>query len=143
MTAHVTASRLQRMESDEFTNQLAKRLDTQDADTEIVIDGFRFKAAADKALVNVGMALEILSLFVGERVRGVRLQPSPMLGMRVAATRMDYRGILKKLLSSYLSEDECEDHNREFRTATAQSWEDDEMFGCPISELENQLGKIV
>ena len=41
MTAQVTASLLKRIESDEFAHQLAKRLDIQDADTEIVNKVFR------------------------------------------------------------------------------------------------------
>lgn len=45
-----------------------------------------FKAAADKALVNEGLALEILPFFVDERVRGILWQASPMPGMRVVAT---------------------------------------------------------
>lgn len=201
MTAQVAASLLKRMESDEFAHQLAKRLDIQDADTEIVNEVFRsvltperyrledrfttvsesmrntshrairsiqtlmtgvpmfggpngrplavigfltsFKAAADKALVNDWLALEILPFFVDERVRGILRQASPMPGMRVAATPMDYRGILKELLSSYLSEDKCEDHYRALRTATAQSWEDEEMFGRRIQELDYELGKLL
>ena len=102
-----------------------------------------FKAAADNALVNEGLALEILPFFVDERVRGILRQASPMPGMRVAATPMDYRGILKELLSSYLSEDKCEDHYRALRTATAQSWEDKEMLRRRIQELDYELGKLL
>eukprot|EP00170_Pyropia_yezoensis_P002305 contig_9668_g2309 len=41
MTAQVTTSLLKRMESNAFTHQLSKQLDTQDADTEIVNEVFR------------------------------------------------------------------------------------------------------
>eukprot|EP00170_Pyropia_yezoensis_P000707 contig_3360_g708 len=185
---------LKRMESDEFTHQLAKRLDIQDADTEIVNEVFRslltpelycledrttlvqesmphtshrasrsmltlmkgvsmfggpngrplaviglltsFKAAADKALINQGLALENLPFFVDEPVRGILREASSMPGMRVATTPVDYREILKELLSSYLIEDKCEDHYRALRTATAQSWEDEEMFQRRTEKLD-------
>eukprot|EP00170_Pyropia_yezoensis_P000651 contig_3065_g652 len=201
MTAQVTASVLKRMESDEVTHQLAKRLDTQDADTEIVNEVFQsvltpkryrledrstivsesmrntshqairsmqtlmkgvpmfggpkgrpladigsltsFKAVADKALVNEGFALEILPFFVDGRVRDILCQASPMLGMRVAATPMDDGGVLKELLSSYLREDKCEDHYRALRTATTQSWKDEEMIGSRIQEVDHELGKLL
>eukprot|EP00170_Pyropia_yezoensis_P002548 contig_10694_g2552 len=111
----------------------------------LAIIGFltSFKAAADKALVNEGLAMEILPFFVDERVRGILRQASPMPGMRVAASPMDYRGILKELLSSYLNEDKCEEHYRALRTATAQPWEDEEMFGRRIQELDYELGKLL
>lgn len=182
MPTQVTARLLERMESDEFTHRLAKHLDTQEADHELVNKVFRsvltpdrsrledqsdyesesmrntshrairsmqtvlkgvpmlggpngrplgvigvlrrFKAAAERALVNEGLALEILPFFVDERVRGTLREASPMQGMPVTATLMDYHGIFKKLLSSYLSEDKCEDHYWALRTATSQAWED-------------------
>jgi len=122
MTTQATASLLARMETDEFTQRLAKRLDRQDTGPEVVNEVFRtvltperyrlydrsrvvtettrntshrairsmqnlmkgvpmfggpngrplavigflasFKAAADKALVNEGRAIEILQFFV-------------------------------------------------------------------------------
>ena len=201
MTAQVTASLLARMETDEFTHRLAKRLDIQDTGPEIVNEVFRsvltpdryrlldrsavvteamrntshrairsmqtlmkgvpmfggpngralavigfltsFKAAADKALVNEGLAIEILPFFVDERVRGILRQASPMPGMAAVAPPMDYPGILKELLTSYLSEDKCEDHYRALRIATAHPWEDEEVFGRRIQELDYELGKLL
>eukprot|EP00170_Pyropia_yezoensis_P000044 contig_666_g44 len=127
---------MQRMESSEFTRGLAQRLDTQEALPEIMNEVFRFKAAADKALVGEGLAVEILQLLVDDRVGGILRQASPMPGMRLVATPMDYRGILKQLLSSYLSEDKCEDHYRALRTATAQPWEDEQVFRRRIHEID-------
>lgn len=201
MTTQVTASILARMETEEFTSRLAKRLDNQDAGSEIVNEVFRsvltpdryrlldrttvvteamrntshrairsmqtlmkgvpmfggpnsrplaiigfltsFKAAADKALVNEGLAIEILPFFVDERVRGILRQAAPMPGMVATAQPMDYRGILKELLTSYLNEDKCEDHYRALRIATAHAWEDEEMFGRRIQELDYELGKLL
>ncbi|GAB0498233.1 hypothetical protein MMPV_009574 [Pyropia vietnamensis] len=102
-----------------------------------------FEAAADKALVNEGLAVEILPFFVDERVRGILRQAAPMPGMRTSASPTSYEGILKELLSSYLSEDKCEDHYRALRTATAHPWEDEEMFGRRIQELDYELGKLL
>ncbi|GAB0498675.1 hypothetical protein MMPV_010022 [Pyropia vietnamensis] len=102
-----------------------------------------FKAAADKALVNEGLAVEILPFFVDERVRGILRQTAPMPGVRSSESPTSYEGILKELLSSYLSEDKCEDHYRALRTATAHPWEDEEMFGRRIQELDYELGKLL
>lgn len=80
-----------------------------------------FTAVAEKALVNEGLALEILPFFENERVRGIHRRASSIQGMRLAATPMDYRGILKEPLNSYLSEDKCEDRYPALRTATIES----------------------
>ncbi|GAB0490113.1 hypothetical protein MMPV_001345 [Pyropia vietnamensis] len=201
LTTQITVRIMEKMESDEFAHQLAKRLGNQDTGKDIVNEVFRsvltperyrlddrspvvtdamrntshrairsmqtlmkgvpmfgnpngrplavigffssFKAAADKALVNEGLAVEILPFFVDERVRGILRQAAPIPGMRSSASPTSYEGILKELLSSYLSEDKCEDHYRALRTATAHPWEDEEMFGRRIQELDYELGKLL
>lgn len=102
-----------------------------------------FKAASDEAVVNEGLAQEIVPFFVDERVRGISRQALPMPGMRVATTPMDERGILKEVFSSYLREDKCKDHYSGLRTATAQPWEDEEMFGRRTQEFDYELGKLL
>ncbi|GAB0495567.1 hypothetical protein MMPV_006869 [Pyropia vietnamensis] len=143
LTTQITVRIMEKMESDEFAHQLARRLGNQDAGEDIVNEVFRsvltperyrlddrspvvtdvmrntshrairsmqtlmkgvpmfgnpngrplavigflssFKAAADKALVNEGLAVEILPFFVDERVRGILRQTAPMPGMRCVA----------------------------------------------------------